>query len=83
MPNHEQTHCVVWNLDAYGLVVRGLDSRSKGLGFDAQLIMCRSISKLLIPYCLCPHAIDGPPTSDGYLSDRYCVLVAQAVCILA
>ena len=63
-------------MEAYGLVVRALDSRSEGLGFDSQCWPCVEVSgKLCIPHCL------GPPSHNGYLVHRSKVGSIVAGCI--
>ena len=61
----------MWPID------RVMDSKSKGMWFNPHCWSCVEVSdKLLIPHCLCL------PSSDGYLVDENCELVAQADCML-
>ena len=58
-------------------VVRALDSRSEGLGFDSQCWPCVEVSsKLRIPHCL------GPSSRNGYLVHRskFGSIVAGCIC---
>ena len=53
MPSNTQHKLMAWTLG--GVVVRALDLRSKGRGFDSRLMHCRAttLGKLFTPMCLC------------------------------